>query len=478
MHRLRERRILRAHGDHGGAHHLQGDSRGSALRAHACDPEDVRRAGKGKKIKLVGPRRTARRPARWCSASMISGKSPMNWARCSWWIPWRRWPAFPSNVDAQRIDICFSGTQKAISAPPGMAPITVNSRVEDVMHARKEPVKSWYFDLNPTMTLLGQRAHLSSHAADHSDLWLARGVAARAGRRTRSALGAASAESAGADCGSRSAGSGTAGFQPGGPPGYRDRREGSRATWTTRKVRRQLLDEFNIEIAGGFGPLKGKLVADRPDGLFEPEEQRAAVSRRAGEGAARSGLSGSRGRRSCGGHSHVPAVHAARGSGRKEITDVAKTLYPTIPNAGAMSEFIGAFDVPSKVTDYLYRCQFSHCFNGIATRHSDTMDCKFVVDGKGVLLGLAHPGFVAFREQSGPESVGPRSELHRRRISAGTAGAGRRALALRCFGGRCSTDHREAANRIASAKITPRQNRSRSLTSFRMTSVLFSAARQ
>lgn len=80
---------------------------------------------------------------------------------------------------------------------------------------------------------------------------------------------------------------------------------------------------------------------------------------------------------------------------------MAKTLYPTFANAGAMSEFIGAFDVPSKVTDYRYRCHFSHCFNGIATRHSDTMDCKFVVDGKGVLLGLAHPGFVTFREKAG-----------------------------------------------------------------------------
>ena len=78
-----------------------------------------------------------------------------------------------------------------------------------------------------------------------------------------------------------------------------------------------------------------------------------------------------------------------------------KPIYPTIPNAGAMSEFIGAFDVPSKVTDYRYKCQFSHCFNGIATRHSDTMDCKFMVDGRGVLLGLAHTGFVAFRERAG-----------------------------------------------------------------------------
>ncbi len=75
--------------------------------------------------------------------------------------------------------------------------------------------------------------------------------------------------------------------------------------------------------------------------------------------------------------------------------------YPTIPNAGAMSEFIGAFDVPSKVTDFVYHCSFSHCWNAIATRHSDTMDCKFFVDGKGVVLGLAYTAFVTFRERSG-----------------------------------------------------------------------------
>ena len=75
--------------------------------------------------------------------------------------------------------------------------------------------------------------------------------------------------------------------------------------------------------------------------------------------------------------------------------------YPTIPNSGAMSEFVGAFDVPSKVTDFVYHCRFSHSWNAIATRHSDTMDCKFFVDGKGVILGLAHTGFVAFRDRSG-----------------------------------------------------------------------------
>lgn len=75
--------------------------------------------------------------------------------------------------------------------------------------------------------------------------------------------------------------------------------------------------------------------------------------------------------------------------------------YPAIPNSGAMSEFIGPFDVPSKVTDFVYHCRFSHCWNAIATRHSDTMDCKFLVDGKGVIVGLAHGGFVKFRDRIG-----------------------------------------------------------------------------
>jgi hypothetical protein len=80
---------------------------------------------------------------------------------------------------------------------------------------------------------------------------------------------------------------------------------------------------------------------------------------------------------------------------------MAKATAVSIPNAGKMSDFIGAFEVPSKVTDYVYHCRFSHCYNGIATRHADTMDCKFLVDGKGVLVGLAHQGFVEFRGRSG-----------------------------------------------------------------------------
>jgi hypothetical protein len=80
---------------------------------------------------------------------------------------------------------------------------------------------------------------------------------------------------------------------------------------------------------------------------------------------------------------------------------MATAKVPTIPNAGSMSEFVGAFDIPSKVTDQVYRCRFSHLWNAIATRHADTVDCKFYVDGKGVILGLAHPAFVEFRANAG-----------------------------------------------------------------------------
>ena len=72
-----------------------------------------------------------------------------------------------------------------------------------------------------------------------------------------------------------------------------------------------------------------------------------------------------------------------------------------LPNSGAMAEFVGAFDVPSKLTDQLYHCRFSHLWNGVATRHSDTIDTKFFVDGRGVVVGLAHTAFVKFRERSG-----------------------------------------------------------------------------
>ena len=74
---------------------------------------------------------------------------------------------------------------------------------------------------------------------------------------------------------------------------------------------------------------------------------------------------------------------------------------PSLANAGAMSTFVGAFDVTSKLTGQLHQCRFSHMWNGIATRHSDTIDTKFYVDGTAIVLGLAHTAFVKFRDRTG-----------------------------------------------------------------------------
>ena len=71
-----------------------------------------------------------------------------------------------------------------------------------------------------------------------------------------------------------------------------------------------------------------------------------------------------------------------------------------VPNLGAMSDFVGEFDVSSRLTDRTYHCRFSHLWNGIATRHSDTVDTKFLVDGAGSIVGLAHTGFVQFTQRS------------------------------------------------------------------------------
>ena len=76
------------------------------------------------------------------------------------------------------------------------------------------------------------------------------------------------------------------------------------------------------------------------------------------------------------------------------------TPRPVLANTGAMSQFIGAFEVTSKLTGQTYQCRFSHMWNGIATRHADTIDTKFFVDGGAHVVGLAHTAFVKFREKS------------------------------------------------------------------------------
>ena len=232
-------------------------TRVEAAYGRAVDPEDVRRAGKGRKIKIVGLAHGEtstgvmhrlddfRKVADELGALLVVDAVATL-------------AGVPLDVDRQRIDICFSGSQKAISAPPGMAPITLNPRAEEVLAARKTKVQSWYFDLTTAMNYWGKE-RLYHHTPPISLIYALRealrivleeGLEARweRQRRNQQALNAG-LEALGLEL-----------FVPNPadrlitvsavkvPQGIED-----------EKVRHQLLDEFGIEIAGGFGPIKGQI---------------------------------------------------------------------------------------------------------------------------------------------------------------------------------------------------------------------------
>jgi alanine-glyoxylate transaminase / serine-glyoxylate transaminase / serine-pyruvate transaminase len=54
----------------------------------------------------------------------------------------------PLGIDSEGIDAAFSGSQKCLNCPPGLAPLTVGERALDRLRERPTPVRSWYFDLN------------------------------------------------------------------------------------------------------------------------------------------------------------------------------------------------------------------------------------------------------------------------------------------------------------------------------------------
>jgi alanine-glyoxylate transaminase/serine-glyoxylate transaminase/serine-pyruvate transaminase len=54
----------------------------------------------------------------------------------------------PVNVDEWGIDAIFSGTQKCLSCPPGLSPVSFSERALAVMDARESKVQSWYFDVS------------------------------------------------------------------------------------------------------------------------------------------------------------------------------------------------------------------------------------------------------------------------------------------------------------------------------------------
>jgi alanine-glyoxylate transaminase / serine-glyoxylate transaminase / serine-pyruvate transaminase len=221
------------------------------------DAEDVRRAGKGKKIKMIGLAHGE------TSSGVITKIEPFRKVADELGAllvvdTVASLAAVPLHVDRERIDICFSGSQKAISAPPGMSPITVSPTAEDVFRKRKTKVQSWYFDLTTAMNYWGKE-RLYHHTPPISLIYALReamrlvleeGLEARWERhRLNQQALMAGVEAMGLK------------FLAGNPA---DRLPTVTAVMIPigvddAKVRNQLLDEFNIEIAGGFGPVKGRI---------------------------------------------------------------------------------------------------------------------------------------------------------------------------------------------------------------------------
>jgi alanine-glyoxylate transaminase / serine-glyoxylate transaminase / serine-pyruvate transaminase len=221
------------------------------------EAEDVRRAGRGKKIKMIGLAQgetstgvltkldTFRKVADELGALLVVDTVASL-------------AAVPLHVDREHVDICFSGSQKAISAPPGMSPITVSFVAEEVFRKRKTKVQSWYFDLTTAMNYWG-KDRLYHHTPPISLIFALReamrlvleeGLEARWERHRVNQLALiAGLEAMGlkllVEKPADRLPTVTAVMVPGGVDDV--------------KLRNQLLDEFNIEIAGGFGPLKGKI---------------------------------------------------------------------------------------------------------------------------------------------------------------------------------------------------------------------------
>jgi len=160
-------------------------------------------------------------------------------------------------VDDWGIDICYSGTQKCISCPPGLAPFTVNQKALDIMQARKAKGPSWYLDLGLLSAYWGtgrtyhHTAPVSMIYALHEALALIyeEGLEARIKRHQKNAA-------------ALTAGLEAMGMVMHAQAAYRLNSLNSvriPAGADDVRVRQKLLNEYNVEIGGGLGPLKGKI---------------------------------------------------------------------------------------------------------------------------------------------------------------------------------------------------------------------------
>jgi len=69
----------------------------------------------------------------------------------------------PLLIDEWNIDASYSGSQKCLSCPPGLSPVTFNERAVEFIKKRKTPVQSWFMDLNLILSYWGGSAKRAYH---------------------------------------------------------------------------------------------------------------------------------------------------------------------------------------------------------------------------------------------------------------------------------------------------------------------------
>lgn len=72
------------------------------------------------------------------------------------------------DVDGWSIDAAGSCSQKCIGAPPGLGPITMGPRAITAVHKRKQPVASWYFDMNRLFQYWGEEGSTKARVFHHT----------------------------------------------------------------------------------------------------------------------------------------------------------------------------------------------------------------------------------------------------------------------------------------------------------------------
>jgi alanine-glyoxylate transaminase/serine-glyoxylate transaminase/serine-pyruvate transaminase len=163
----------------------------------------------------------------------------------------------PVPIDAWGVDVAYSGSQKCLSCPPGMAPITVGPRALDVLHQRRSKVPGLYLDLS-VIERYWSTERFYHHTAPIGLVFALREalrIVHEDGLEKRFERHRACAQALWE-------GLEGLGLRLRIPPAHR------LPTLTTvvipegvddAALRRRLLDEYNIEIGGGLGPFKGQV---------------------------------------------------------------------------------------------------------------------------------------------------------------------------------------------------------------------------